>query len=488
MSSSDLIHRRIEAQAARTPDRVAVEFEGARLTYRALNEEANRLAHHLRREGVGPERVVGLYMSRSLDQMVALLAVLKAGAAYVPLDPQYPKARLDHMVVDSGAAIVLIPEASDHRGNTGGRELVIARDPAHRAWASERCDDPVIPDLTSGNLSHVLYTSGSTGVPKGVEVEHRSVTNFLDGMDELLDFTPDEVLVSVTGLTFDIAGLDIYLTWMKGARQVLVPRATVLDGRLLRRALEDSRATFLQTTPVTWRGLIDAGWTPPARFQAICGGEMLPRPLLDDFAKVSMKTWNMYGPTETTIWSTACLLTPEECARRGRISVGRAIRRTTLHLLEDGEVGIGGDGLARGYRNRPELTAERFVRLADGTRVYRTGDIGAFRPDGELELAGRKDHQIKYHGYRIEPGEIEFAIREVTGLPESLVVLREVGGEAELVAYLVGPPAPDLRERLAARLPAYMVPAYVVALPRFPLTTNGKVDRAALPAPEAGAR
>ena len=500
MSSSDLIHRRIEAQVARTPDRTAVTFEGVALTYRELNEQANQLAHHLRALAVGPETVVGLYMGRSIEQMIGLLAVLKAGGAYTPLDPQYPVDRLDHMVVDSRAMLVLVPEASPHRGKTGGRELYFASRASERAWSNQPTGNPDVPGLTDADLAHVLYTSGSTGRPKGVEIEHASVCNFLDSMEEILGFGSEEILVSVTGLTFDIAGLDIYLTWMKGAHQVLVPRATVLDGALLWRALEQSGATFLQTTPVTWRGLIDAGWTAPAGFKAICGGEMLPRPLLDDFARQPMRIWNMYGPTETTIWSTACELTRAEFERMGgisggRISVGRPIRRTTIHLLDDqlkavgagevGEVCIGGDGLARGYRNQSELTAERFVRDATGARVYRTGDLGVFRPDGELELLGRKDHQIKFHGYRIEPGEIEFTIREVTGNPESLVVLRDVGGEPALVAYLVGQAgeAPTLTARLSERLPAYMVPEHVVYLPRFPQTPNGKVDRAALPAP-----
>lgn len=453
MSSSRLIHHLL----APASERVAVSFQGESLTYRELHARSNRLARHLRRLGVGPEVVVGLYMSRCLAQMVSLLAVLKAGGAYVPLDPQYPKDRLDHMRDDSGAAWLIVPEG-EHAGRTGGREVVYRS--GANAWDGEPDTAPEVPDLTDRNLAHLLYTSGSTGKPKGVEIEHASVVNFLESMDEILALTADDVLLSVTGLTFDIAGLDIYLSWMKGIHQVLVPRPVVLDGQLLARALEDSRATFLQTTPVTWRGLLDAGWRAPAGFKGICGGEMLPRTLADDFARQSFRLWNMYGPTETTIWSTACELTPGMLGRPGPVSAGWPIRNTTIRIV-DGEVCIGGAGLARGYHGLPDLTADRFV-VVGGERVYRTGDAGALE---------------------VEPGEIEVAIRNVAGVSESLVVLKTVRGEAALVAYLVAPPgaAPDLRDRLAAVLPAYMVPAHVVHLSSFPQTPNGKVDRKALP-------
>lgn len=483
------IHHLIEPAARAHPQRIAVELAGESLTYQALHAQANQLAHHLRARGVGPDTVVGLYMSRRLEQMVGLLAVLKAGGVYVPLDPQYPKGHLDYMVGDSGASWLLVPE--ELAGRSGGREIPFARDPDRRVWASEPVTPPRVPELRPHHLAHLLYTSGSTGRPKGVEVEHRSVVNFLESMEEILGFGDHEVFLSVTGLTFDIAGLDIYLSWMKGARQVLVPRAAVLEGRLLKEALEASGATFLQTTPVTWRGLLDAGWVAPPGFKGICGGEVLPRTLADDFARQSFRLWNMYGPTETTIWSTACELKPGE-----PVSVGAPIARTQIYLVNealervpDGEVGevcIGGAGLARGYRNRPELTAGAFLRVPwnRGERMYRTGDLGALCA-GRLELLGRKDHQIKWHGYRIEPGEIEHAIREVAGTAASLVVLREVGGAPELVAYVVGEGVPGLAERLAQRLPAYMVPAHIVYIPSFPQTPNGKIDRAALPAPAA---
>ncbi|MDB5096296.1 MAG: putative non ribosomal peptide synthetase protein [Cyanobacteria bacterium RYN_339] len=442
------IHHLIEAQVERTPEAVAVVWGGDRLTYRELNARANQVAHDLIARGVRPDDVVGLNMGRSLELMVALLGVLKAGGAYVPLDPQYPQDFVDYMAADSGAKVLL---------------------QGHEDFGAQPTSNPRPEGLTASHLAHLIYTSGSTGRPKGVEVTHASVVNFLASMAQILDYGA-EVAVGVTGLTFDIAGLDMYLTWMRGGTLILVTRAVVLDGALLREVLETYGATFLQTTPYTWRGLLDTGWQAPAGFKGICGGEMLPRPLLDDFAAQPLRLWNMYGPTETTIWSTACEISREEFARRGPVSVGFPIANTTLHLV-DGEVCIGGAGLARGYRNLPELTREKF---ADG--MYRTGDTGFFRPEGDLELLGRKDHQIKFHGYRIEPGEVEAAIRKVAGIAQSVVLLR---GD-ELVAYLVGEEQ-TLRDELARILPAFMVPARFVFLPRFPLTVNGKLDRQALP-------
>lgn len=501
-SDAICIHTIIERQAGRTPGRTAVVFGNKALTYRELNTQANQLAHFLKKKGVGPDGVVGLYMGRSIELMVALLGVLKAGAAYVPLDPQYPKDRLEYMAADSRAEVILMPtETEDHLNSAQGKELPFASPPSRRLWKDESQKNPKVSGLSSRNLAHLLYTSGSTGRPKGVEIEHRSVVNFLESLAEILEFSEREIVMSVTGLTFDIAGLDLYLTWMKGAKLVMVPRSVVLDGALLRTALKKSKATLLQTTPVTWRGLMDADWVAPPGFKALCGGEMLPRQLLDDFSKQPLRLWNLYGPTETTIWSTVCAITPEEFHARGRISVGRPIANTYVYVLNDhlkpalagcvGEVHIGGDGLARGYRNQPELTIEKFVpdpfRHGKNMRMYRTGDLGCFRPTGEIELLGRKDHQIKLHGYRIEPGEIESAIRRVTGIKDSLVMLKDVRGVPALIAYLVAPKVPShLAKKLSQLLPAYMLPAHYVCLSNFPQTQNGKVDRSALPPPERG--
>ncbi|MBI1862055.1 MAG: AMP-binding protein, partial [Deltaproteobacteria bacterium] len=259
MSSNNLcIHHLIEHQVERTPEKIAVQFEGVALTYRELNARANRLAHFLIAQNIRPDEVVGLQMGRSLDLMVALLGVLKAGAAYVPLDPQYPADRLEYMRADSGARISFTPE------DFGSQ------------WEDESDQNPEVPDLFSHNLAHVLYTSGSTGRPKGVEIEHASVVNFIHSLIGILDFSQDEVVVGVTGLTFDIAGLDMYCAWSTGATLILVTRRTVFNGDLLKQALGEHRATLLQTTPITWRALFDAGWTAPEGFKMLCGGEKLP--------------------------------------------------------------------------------------------------------------------------------------------------------------------------------------------------------------------
>lgn len=487
------VHRDFERQAALTPDRVAVRWGDEALTYAELDAQANQLAHELVARGVKPDDVVGLHMRRSLELMVSLLAVLKAGGAYVPLDPQYPRDFVEFMAQDSNAVLILRHEDEpDSVARPGQPELVVGRD---RPWSTRPATAPDPQGLAPDHLAHLIYTSGSTGRPKGVEVPHRGVHNFVRSMVETMAFGAEEpeVAVGVTGLTFDIAGLDMYVTWVTGGTLILVPRPVALDGALLRDALAKTGATFLQTTPYTWRGLVASGWQPPAGFKGVCGGEMMPRQLADDFARLGLHIWNMYGPTETTVWSTACELSPDEYDRRGPVSVGRPIAQTRIYLLneqnlsvnpgETGEVCIGGAGVARGYRNLPELTAERFVAHGND-RIYKTGDLGFFRPDGELELLGRKDHQIKYHGYRIEPDEIEIAIRRVSGLQQSAVLLQEVDGEAALVAYLQGEgDAGRIAEDLGKLLPAFMVPARFVFLPRLPLTLNGKLDRQALAVP-----
>ncbi|MCX6125150.1 MAG: amino acid adenylation domain-containing protein [Proteobacteria bacterium] len=498
-SSDCCIHTLIECQVAKTPSKTAVVFGAAALTYRELNQQANQVAHFLRGRGIGPDQVVGLHMGRSIEIMVALLGVLKAGAAYVPLDPQYPRDRLKHMAIDSEATVILATEGIEALlPENEVKTISFAKDCSARIWCRESLDNLSQTGRSSANLAHLLYTSGSTGRPKGVEVNHRSVVNFLEAFAEILDFSEDELVVSVTGLSFDIAGLDIYLTWMTGARLLLVPRPTVFDGDLLRKFVESSQGTFLQTTPATWRSLLDSGWKAPEGFKGLCGGESMPPQLLQDFARQPLRLWNVYGPTETTIWSTAHEFTAADYQRSGRISIGHPIANTSIYLVDEnlnqvgigevGEVLIGGAGLARGYRNNKALTEEKFIahqfQSEVGARLYRTGDLGCYRSNGEIELLGRKDYQIKFHGYRIEPGEIEQAIRQVAGIKDCLVILVDAAGKAAIAAYLVAPSIkPDIAANLSSLLPNYMIPKHFVALSSFPLTPNGKVDRKALPRP-----
>ncbi|HEY3572046.1 MAG TPA: amino acid adenylation domain-containing protein [Thermoanaerobaculia bacterium] len=492
-----LVHEWIAAWAARAPEAVAVVAGVAELTYQALDARANQLAHHLRRLGVGPEVAVGVCLDRSADLPVALLAVLKAGGAYVPLDPSYPRERLAWMLEDSAAPVVISQEPL--------RDVL----PPHQAWVVSLDTDAPAIELESpedpgveadpANLAYVLYTSGSTGRPKGVQVPHGALANFLLSMRERPGLDGSDVMLAVTPVSFDIAGLELYLPLLAGARVTLASREEAQDGARLQRLLADSGATIMQATPATWRVLVESGWKGDRRLKVLCGGEALPESLARQLLERAGQVWNLYGPTETTIWSTVRPVTPGI-----RPDIGRPIANTQVYVLSGGgspaplgvpgELLIGGDGLARGYHGRPDLTAERFVPdpfRAGGHRLYRTGDLARFLPDGRLELLGRIDFQVKVRGFRIELGEIEAVLNRYPAVAQAVVVARSQGeGDAILAAYLV--PAPgagtadvqDVRALVRERLPEYMVPSAFVVLEAFPLTPNGKVDRKALPAPE----
>ncbi len=465
------VHELFEAQAARTPDRVAVAFEGKSLTYRELDARANRIAQSLRARGVGPDVLVGILLDRSLDLVATLLAVWKAGGAYVPLDPMFPKDRIAFMIEDSRAALVI---TNDNLAEI----LTDNRQPTtdNKAAAS--------------NLAYVIYTSGSTGKPKGVQIPHRAVVNFLETMRERPGLTEDDVLLAVTTLSFDIAGLELFLPLTTGARIELASRETAADGRALADAVK--RATVMQATPATWRMLLEAGWNGDPKLKILCGGEAMSADLAEKLLDRCGSLWNMYGPTETTIWSTV-----ERVQRDGNgatVPIGRPIANTTVYVLDKqlqpvpvgvaGELHIGGAGVARGYLNRPELTAERFIDLS-GARVYKTGDAVQWLADGRLQYLNRLDNQVKVRGYRIELGEIESALRKHPSIKDAVVIVRN----QVLAAYVIGAAASqELREFLRASLPEYMIPSFFIALDAFPLTPNGKVDRKALPDLDHAAR
>jgi amino acid adenylation domain-containing protein len=488
------VHDLFAEQAGRTPDAVALIFEDQELSYVELDRRSNQLAHHLRELGVGPEVIVGLCVERSLELVVGLLGIVKAGGAYLPLDPSYPAERLAYMLADARSPI-LVTQA--------GLEQVL---PAHGArvvrldadW-EEISAAPMLAPVSIGtgpdNLAYVIYTSGSTGRPKGVMVRHGAVVNLLSSMAQAPGLEPLDTMASVTPLSFDIAGLEIYLPLLQGARLAVMPRALALDGGRLRERLAAVGASVMQATPATWRLLREAGWEGE-ELKVLCGGEALPVDLAQSLAAGSTQVWNLYGPTETTIWSTVGRLRPG-----GPVTIGRPIGNTQTYILDDrlqpvpmgviGELYIGGIGLARGYASRPDLTAERFVPspFGEGERLYRTGDLARWRADGELEYLGRIDHQVKVRGYRIELGEIEARLGEHESIGQAVVVAREdVPGDKRLVAYVVssgeGVDAAELRAHVQRSLPEYMVPSAFVALEALPLTPNGKVDRRALPAPE----
>lgn len=492
------ISRLFEEQAGRTPEAVALVFEGRQLTYGELNRRANRLAHQLRGLGVGPEVLVGICVERSVEMVVGLLGVLKAGGAYVPLDPAYPQERLGFMVSDAGLAVLLTQQHLASLLPASEARTVFLDAAGPEPAAGPEADNP---DGGAGpdDLAYVIYTSGSTGRPKGVQVLQRAVVNFLLSMAREPGLSDRDTLLAVTTLSFDIAGLELFLPLTVGARLVLVPREVAADAARLMEQLAASGATTMQATPATWRLLIDGGWSGTRGLKILCGGEAMPRELARKLLARGGELWNMYGPTETTIWSTVHRVDE----RGGSVPIGRPIANTQVYVLDAarrpvpvgviGELYIGGDGVARGYLRRPELTEEKFVPdpfgSAPGARLFRTGDLARWLPTGELECLGRVDHQVKVRGFRIELGEVESALLAHPAVAKAVVVAREdVLGQRRLVGYVVpGPGAVavpgELRRFVKGRLPEYMVPAAVVVLEALPLTPNGKIDRRALPAP-----
>ena len=490
------IHKRLEAQVERTPDSVAVICGDQRLTYAELNRRANQLAHYLQSRGVGPDVLVGICMERSLDLLVGVLATLKAGGAYVPLDPAYPKDRLGYILEDAEASILLTQSGLEDVLPPHRAEIIRLDQP--RTAAASSTGNPV-SQVKPNHLAYVLYTSGSTGRPKGVQIEHRGLVNFLVAMQQQPGMSADDVVMAITTLAFDISGLELFLPLLTGATIVLATREQAADGHELIDLMERSHATMLQATPATWRMLLEVGWKGNPRLKALCGGEALTADLANQLRPRCGELWNMYGPTEITVWAS---LYRVDCDLEKAAPIGRPVANTTMYVLDSrhqpvpvgvrGELYIGGAGVARGYQNRPDLTAEKFISdpFQPGARMYRTGDLAAYLPDGNLQFLGRADFQVKVRGFRIELEEIEAVLAKHPAVEQSVVIVREDRpGDRRLVGYVVPKPSQepgtaDLRAHLEQSLPEYMVPGVFVKLAALPLTPNGKVNRRALPAPE----
>ncbi|MFD8628019.1 amino acid adenylation domain-containing protein [Streptomyces hygroscopicus] len=483
-----------ERQAAATPDAVAVVAGAHRATYADVDRRATVLAAELQARGIGPENLVGVCLGRSVEMVVALLGILKSGAAYLPLDPGYPADRLRHMTTDSGAGLWLCD--ADHRARaltSGAADVLLVEDlPAEPAA-------PVAPVVHPHHLAYVIYTSGSTGLPKGVAVDHAAIASFLRSVAERPGLGADDRVLALTPLSFDISALELFLPLTRGATVVMAPRAANTDPELLAATIAEAGVSVVQATPTTWRMLLASGWTDGHGRVLLSGGEPLDPRLARDLLATGGTLWNLYGPTEATVWATAARID----AVADRVTVGTALSNTRLYVVDEtgreagsgvtGELWIGGAGVARGYLNRPALTADRFVPdpFEDGHgRLYRTGDLARWSADGTLEVLGRDDHQVKVRGFRIELGEIEACVRSHPLVTDAVVVVdREAPGGDQLVAYLV--PAPEarnvsgdlprqVRDHLARRLPAHMVAQGYAVLDTLPRTAAGKADRGAV--------
>ncbi len=486
------VDQMVERSVRSQPDKVAVEWNGVQLSYRALWERSGNVARALVDAGAGPQSLIGVMLERSADLVAVLLGVWRAGGAFVPLDPAYPEERLDYMIEHSGMKLIVTdrPLAADKfsaRPRCIDVREIVGNGSGEFQFLERR---------ESEQLAYVIYTSGSTGKPKGVQVPHRSLNNFLTTMQtQSPGFSADRRLLAVTTLSFDIAELELWLPLVSGATTVIADRATVVDGPALAQALKDQRINVLQATPSTWRLLLMSGWAGDAALTGLCGGEALPPDLADTLRTRIGALWNMYGPTETTVWSTIDKVTSHE------VTIGKPIGNTQTYVLDGvkawvpwgslGELWIGGDGVTHGYLAREDLTRERFAPnpFTGKGQMYRTGDVVRLRQDGRIEYVGRNDFQVKVRGYRIELGDVQHALARLREIRQCVVVVRErEPGDAHLVAYYTFRDgarcdAQELRTRLREALPEYMVPGWFVELPQLPLTDNGKIHVKALPDP-----
>jgi amino acid adenylation domain-containing protein/non-ribosomal peptide synthase protein (TIGR01720 family) len=489
------VHELFVQQAEKTPDKTAIIFENDYLTYEQVNKLSNQLANYLIELGIQPETRIGICCDRSPEMIIALLGVLKAGGAYVPLDPAYPQERLEFILEDAQISILLTQ--SKILNLLPNNIQCICIDTMHNVETLHVTSLQQHHIIDSNQIAYLIYTSGSTGTPKGVQILHRGLTNFLISMAQAPGITNNDKLLAVTTLAFDIAALEIFLPLIVGATLVLAPREVTIDGVLLANTIAQHQITIMQATPATWRLLFATGWNGKTDLKVLCGGEALDNGLAQQLLATSTQVWNLYGPTETTIWSAAKKLEVNQ-----PVTIGHPIANTQFYVLDEhlqqvpvgvpGELYIGGFGVARGYWQRPDLTAEKFIPTPNSSLltpnfIYKTGDRVRYLPNGDLEYLGRLDNQVKIRGFRIELGEIESLLQQHPEIAQAVVIVREdEPGEKRLVAYVqLGTTLPsDYKAFLATKLPAYMIPTAFVVLEEFPLTPNGKINRKALPAPD----
>ena len=500
-SSTRTLHGLISEQAQRSPAKTAIEFGTTELTYRELDEQSNQWARFLQSKGVSAGQLVGLCTPRSQQMVVTLLGILKAGAGYVPLDPAFPTERLKYMCDQSKLELVVADDSVRDQVAAFGKNTLFIQEFAGQvdAQPTEQLENNVEADSTC----YVIYTSGSTGNPKGVSVPHGAVANFLHSMAEEPGFNSDDKVLAVTTLSFDIAVLELYLPLITGGVSVIATKEMTTDGNRLFNALADHEITLFQSTPATLRLLINSGWTGTKSLKILCGGEPMPSDLVAPLLERCGQLWNMYGPTETTVWSSVFQIKDADAP----ILIGKPIANTQFYLLDknlqpvpvgsDGEIYIGGAGVTHGYLHQDDLTVERFIEnrwfnpFKDycSNRIYKTGDLGRYKNDGNIQFLRRNDKQVKVRGFRIELGEIESKIKAIAQVSQAVAIVREdKPGDARLVGYWVDNPnspvpVDQLREGLKESLPYYMVPQFLIPLERLPQTNNGKIDYKALPEP-----
>lgn len=499
----------IEQKTTTYPNKIALSFRERRITYKQLDNDVNQLAWHLIDSGIVKGDKIALAIDRTPEMVVSLLAIMKSGAVYIPVDPAYPLTRIEYMLADSSAKMLITSAQYAGKFKFGDIQEIIL-DHISDELRTKPVESP--PHITkSDDLVYIMYTSGSTGTPKGIAIEHKGLMNFLCSMRKTPGIDTDDKLLAVTTISFDISGLELYLPLISGAELLLADANQAADGRELVDLVKREQVTIMQATPSTWRMMLEFSRDERFNMKALCGGEALPKDLAATLTQRTRELWNMYGPTETTIWSTVKRFrNPDDT-----ITVGRPINNTAIYILDEdlqpvpqgsvGEICIAGDGLAKGYLNKPELTSSSFTTsiFLTGQRIYKTGDLGKFTADGEIICLGRKDTQLKVRGYRIEAGAVENALNTFPNIQQSVVISREDNpGDQRLVAYvipeeIIDSTAPDnstgfsvsadviehWKSGLKQLLPVYMIPGNYVILKKFPHLPNGKVDRKALPRP-----
>jgi amino acid adenylation domain-containing protein len=500
MPSENSINHFITQQDKNFPDKVALKFGITTTTYAGLNNKANKLANLLLSLNIKTGDKVAVAIDRSAEMVIALLAILKAGGVYVPIDPNFPVDRINYMLEDSGAVMLLASKKYNSLFTQTTNKLFV--EDLAESLSAQPDTDPAV-EINASHLAYILYTSGSSGKPKGVQVEHRNFINVLLSIQKKPGLTPDDIWLAVATISFDIASLEVFLPLITGATLVIADSAMVKDGQLILDTLRTEKVTVMQATPYTWRMLLATGWSEKLPVKIITGGEALPKDLAHKLLPLCSSLWNYYGPTETAIYSTG----KQILATDKIITIGKPVDNTRIYILDnqlklvpygdEGEICIAGEGVARGYLNQPELTAKNFVEIAELNekgKIYRTGDLGKITPDDEIEYLGRIDNQIKIRGFRIETGEIEYNIIQQPNVLNAVVlVYQDKLSNPHLIAYVV--PAKPIAEHdrpaqfktwntgLKSKLPEYMIPTQYIVVHRLPLTPNGKIDRKMLPPP-----